>query len=204
MRIELEYNGLKGIEDFINSTIEISIPIEPDHPYKYISNIEYYLIKHIHYRVILYDNELINSDLNQYSNICGITLQMYDELENRKQIHYYQEDFSNPIIWFNPYEIYKGCLDSVIKPENSFHPEIKTHLDNMKIYFTCDLYDFNYDNILYANFENQIYQPINNNIHKHTHNQIIDNLNSIGIQWQVKDLNVEIDIDENPTKKHKN
>ena len=47
MKIELTYNGLKGIEDFINSTLEICIPPEPVYPFKYIHNIEYFLIKHL-------------------------------------------------------------------------------------------------------------------------------------------------------------
>ena len=203
MKIELTYNGLKGIEDFINSTLEICIPPEPVYPFKYIHNIEYFLIKHLHYRVILYDRELINSDQNQHGNICGITLQMYDEIENRKQIHFYQEETDNSIIWFNPYEIYKGCLDLVLNPENSFHPEIRTHLDNIEIYFTCELYDFNFDNILYADFENQIYQPINSIRDKIETHTVINKLNSIPIEWQVIDLNAEAEIDENPNKKHK-
>lgn len=195
MNINLEYKGLKGIEDFINSTLEIYIPPEPEKPYKYIHSIEYQLIKKLTYRVVLYGRELINS--NQHMPITGITLQMYDEIENRKLIHFYQESFYPSIIWFNPYEIYKGCLDSIIKPENSFHPEIRTHLNNMEIYFTCELYNFSNENVLYLQNYEYIHKAISNSSY------IINELNSYNIKWQITNLNDDT-IDENPNKKHKN
>ena len=199
--INLEYKGLKGIEDFINSTIEIALPPEPINPYKYIHNIEYYLLKQLSYRVVLYERELVNSDKNNYSRISGITLKMYDDIENRKQVHYYSED-TNPIIRFNPYEIYRGCLEPIIKPDNSFHPEILKHLDNIEIYFCCEIYEFNYDNILYL--DNYVYSPINiiNNNEELRSYLIINELNNYGIAWQIINLNDDEE-DENPEKRSK-
>lgn len=200
MIIDLSYKGLDGIEEFSNTILEINIPPEPSQPYKYIHSIEYQLIKNLSYKVVLYDRELINSNQNPHGAISGITLKMFDDMENRKQINLYQEQDNSLSIRFNPYEIYRGCLDLIIKPENAIYPDIRTHINNMEIYFTCELNNFSYDNILISNFENQIYQPINSINDKMISASIIETLNNQEIKWQTININNE---DENPIKKHK-
>lgn len=111
MIIEINKTGINSIKEFSNSIIEIELPNILSYPYQYKNNIEYLLIKDMEYIVDINGNQVLNSKSNAFSKLCGHTLLMYDDTENIKKINY---DKNRNIIYFNPYSIYKGCLNSVI------------------------------------------------------------------------------------------
>lgn len=198
--INLCFVGVQGVSDFMNTSIEIQLPPEPSIPYKYIHDIEYLLLNHLFYRVSINGYDLINSDSNNYSKISGITLKMYDEIENRKQIRYYSNE---NIIRFNPYQIYKGCLDHIINPDNPLEEKLR-YLNNMAIYFSCEISKFSFDNILIRDTINYEYIKINeqSNYDMMISYNIINELNEQGITWRL--INEEDDEeDENPEKRSK-
>lgn len=199
MYIHLEFNGYDDIMNNMESTLEIKLPPEPNEPYKYINDIEYYMIKHINYTVYLDDNILLNSDSNQYGKICGISLLMYDDIENRRQIFYYPED---NIIRFCPCGLYKGCLDSIFNNNNLHDVNELLHyklLDRIKLEINIELDNFNVDNILIIEDGCLLYENIDDN---NTNNaNLLKELNSIPITWELINNDFE---GENPTKKSKN
>ena len=128
MTLELFFKGKRQIEDFKEMKIEIKLPVKDGDGYRYCNNIEYHILKELRYTIkhIPSNNLLIDSNSNPYGKLCGTTLYMYDEIENKRQV-FIEDD----IIYFYPYQIYQGCLDHFIKNHNNFN--------DMELYFKLEL-----------------------------------------------------------------
>lgn len=184
MLINLSYRGINEIKQFCDAQLEIALP-ELHNPYKYINNIEYGIIKNLTYKISLDGKYLINSDDNDYGKICGTTLEMYDYIENRRQIHLLE----NGIITFSPYEIYRGCLDLIIGNEMLIKYD-NSILDNLVIEFSAEI-ELTPDIILIR--DEYAYIPINDN-------DLIINKIPTELEWNI--INTLEDC-ENPTKRSK-
>jgi len=132
MTLELFFKGKHQIEYFKEMKIEIELPVKDDEAvYRYCEHIEYHILKELHYTIkhIPSNNLLIDSNSSPYGKLCGTTLYMYDEIENKRQV-FIEDD----IIYFYPYQIYQGCLDHFIKNHNNYN-----NFNDMELYFKLEL-----------------------------------------------------------------
>lgn len=130
--MELFFKGQTEIDNFKELRIEIKLPEYCD----YCNNVEYEIIKDLHYIVKYIPNGwiLVDSNSNPYGKMCGVSLYMYDEIENKKHIF-----IENNIVYFYPYQIYKSCLDYFINKEG-------INLNDIEVYFKLEI-DTNIENI---------------------------------------------------------
>ena len=179
MSLDFFFKGNEEIEKFKEMRIEIKLPVNNNEAgYKYCDNIEYYILKNLHYTI-----KHIPTDTFDYEGtFSGI------DIKNN------QVFIENDIIYFYPYKIDQDTLDLFIEDNIDYMGlSIQNNFDDMELYFKLEL--------------NKIQEVIEDTVNSNGGNELctlIHNcLNYDIIISYVFDTDDIDDNDDNPTKKHK-
>lgn len=154
MILEIVKYGLEEIKDFCNSRLEIYLPEITNSQYKYVNKIEYSVIKDIQYIINVDNQEVLNSNTNLHGKICGITLLMFNEIEEVNQINITETE-NNFAVYLSPYQLYKGCLNTILCNDN-----IINNTNNIELRFIINV-DITYEDIVKYNLNSDEYIQIN-------------------------------------------
>lgn len=154
MILEIVKYGLEEIKDFCYSRLEIELPKISNSQYKYINKVEYSAIKDIQYIINVDNQEVLNSNTNLHSKICGITLLMFDEIEEVNQINIIESE-NNFTVYLSPYQLYRGCLNTILCNDN-----IINNTNNIELIFTINV-DITFEDIVKYNLNSDEYIQIN-------------------------------------------